>query len=130
MVLGLRLYPPVPMNIRIARRPAVLPNRGGPDVTSPIIVQKGEMANFGQYVQSLRKNIYSEDAHYIRPERRETGELANTRWAYAPFNSGLRQCIRDRTLTEVSNAIARLLQIFVIILLPLGERNKPVGTEL
>src|ERR1700722_5897049 len=41
--LGLRLYPPVPLNNREAARTTILPTGGGPDGTSPILVRKGEL---------------------------------------------------------------------------------------
>jgi cytochrome P450 len=118
------------MNIRTALKSTVLPTGGGPNGKHPILVRQGEMVNFGQYVQSRRKDIYGEDAHFFRPERWETGELAGVGWGYAPFNGGPRQCLgEDFALMEVSYTVVRLLQTFDVIELPEGEVNEPVGSE-
>ncbi|KAI0187250.1 cytochrome P450 [Xylaria flabelliformis] len=126
----LRLYPPVPLNNREAVRTTVLPTGGGPDGNNPILVRKGELVVFSQYVNSRKKNIYGADADIFRPERWETGELANVGWAYFPFNGGPRQCLgEDFALMEVYYTTVKLLQTFPCIELPPGEPNEPVGTE-
>ena len=118
------------MNNREAIRTTILPTGGGPDGNSPILVRKGELVVFSQYVNSRKQNIYGPDADYFRPERWETGELANIGWAYFPFNGGPRQCLgEDFALMEVSYAVVRLLQTFPVIDLPTGEKIEPVGTE-
>lgn len=95
-----------------------------------MLVRKGELVVFSQYVNSRRKNIYGLDADDFRPERWETGELANVGWAYFPFNGGPRQCLgEDFALMEVSYTIVRLLQTFPVIKLPVGGCIEPVGTE-
>ncbi|KAF2177492.1 cytochrome P450 [Zopfia rhizophila CBS 207.26] len=127
---SLRLYPPVPLNNREAVRTTILPTGGGPDGNSPMLVRKGELVVFSQYVNSRRKNIYGLDADDFRPERWETGELDNVGWAYFPFHRGPRQCLgEDFALMEVSYTIVRLLQTFQVIELPVGEPIEPVGTE-
>ncbi|KAK0715423.1 cytochrome P450 [Lasiosphaeris hirsuta] len=127
---SLRLYPPVPVNNREAVRTTILPTGGGPDGTSPMMVRKGEMVFFSQYVTSRKKNIFGEDADNFRPERWETGELDDIGWGYSPFIGGPRQCLgEDFALMEVSYTIVRLLQTIRIIELPAGEKVEPVGTE-
>ena len=127
---SLRLYPPVPLNNREAVKTTLLPTGGGPDGTSPIMVRKGEMVVFSQYVNSRRKNIFGPDADDFRSERWETGELDNVGWAYFPFIGGPRQCLgEDFALMEVSYTVVRLLQTFEMIKLPEGEAVEPVGTE-
>lgn len=129
-VSGLRLYPPVPLNNREAIRTTILPTGGGPDGTSPVLVRKGEMVVFSQYVNCRATNLYGEDANDFRPERWETGELSNIGWAYFPFNGGPRQCLgEDFALMEISYTVVRLLQEFPVIQLPEGEKIEPVGTE-
>jgi cytochrome P450 len=118
------------LNNRQAARTTILPTGGGPDGKSPILVRKGEVVVFSQYVNSRKKNIYGPDADYFRPERWETGELANIGWAYFPFNGGPRQCLgEDFALMEVSYAVVRLLKACSIVVLPEGEKMEPVGTE-
>ncbi|KAK3297985.1 cytochrome P450 [Chaetomium fimeti] len=127
---SLRLYPPVPLNNREAVKTTLLPTGGGPDGTSPIMVRKGEVVVFSQYVNSRRKNIFGPDADDFRPERWETGELDKIGWGFFPFIGGPRQCLgEDFALMEVSYTVVRLLQTFPIIKLPKGEVIEPVGTE-
>lgn len=130
MFKGLRLYPPVPLNNREAIRTTFLPTGGGPNGDRPIMVRKGELVVFSQYVNSRKKNIYGEDANQFRPERWETAELASVGWAYFPFNGGPRQCLgQDFALMEVCYTIVRLFQAYPTIKLPLDVPNEPVGTE-
>ncbi len=127
---SLRLYPPVPLNNREAVKTTILPTGGGPDGTSPILVRKGELVVFSQYVNSRRKNIFGPDAEEFRPERWETGELENVGWAHFPFIGGPRQCLgEDFALMEISYTVVRLLQTFGVVELPEGEVVEPVGTE-
>lgn len=129
-ISGLRLYPPVPLNNREALRTTILPTGGGPDGNSPVLVRKGEMVVFSQYVNCRARNLYGEDADGFRPERWETGELSDIGWAYFPFSGGPRQCLgEDFALMEISYTIIRLLQEFPVIELPEGEVVEPVGTE-
>ena len=129
--LGLRVYPPVPLNNRTANKDTILPRGGGPDGTAPILVRKGEVVVFSQYVNARRKNIFGPDADDFRPERWEEQDNSNPYgWAYFPFNGGPRACLgQDFALMEVSYTIVRLLQAFATIRLPSGETNEPVGTE-
>ncbi|TVY80279.1 Cytochrome P450 [Lachnellula suecica] len=128
--LGLRLYSPVPLNNRTATRTTMLPTGGGPDGTDPILVRKGELVVFSQYVNSRRRNIYGQDADDFRPERWEEGDLSNIGWAFFPFSGGPRQCLgEDFALMEVSYTVVRLLQNFEDISLPAGEKVEPVGME-
>lgn len=95
-----------------------------------MLVRKGELVVFSQYVNSRKRNIYGADADEFRPERWETGELAQIGWAYFPFNGGPRQCLgEDFALMEVSYTVVRLLQNFPVISLPKGEPVEPVGSE-
>ncbi|KAK3905882.1 cytochrome P450 52A13 [Staphylotrichum tortipilum] len=108
----------------------ILPVGGGPDGTSPILVRKGELVVFSQYVNSRRKNIFGPDADDFRPERWETGELDDIGWAHFPFIGGPRQCLgEDFALMEISYTIVRLFQTFTAIELPESEVVEAVGTE-
>ena len=129
-LLGLRLYPPVPLNNREAVKTTVLPTGGGVDGKSPMLVRKGELVVFSQYVNSRKKNIYGSDADNFRPERWETGEMKDIGWAYFPFSGGPRRCLgEDFALMEVYYTVVRLLQALPVIELPEGEPIEPVGTE-
>lgn len=128
----LRLYPLVPLNNRTANKSTILPRGGGPDGTAPILVRKGEVVVFSQYVNARRKNIFGPDADDFGPERWE-GRNENSNaygWAYFPFNGGPRACLgQDFALMEVPYTVVRLLQAFETICLPNGEMIEPVGTE-
>jgi cytochrome P450 len=120
----------VPLNNRTAVRTTILPTGGGPSGNSPILVRRGEVVIFSPYVNARRKSIYGPDADKFRPERWETGELANIGWAYFPFNGGPRTCLgQDFALMEVSYTLIRLLQEFPVIALPAHEQNEPIGVE-
>lgn len=120
----------MPLNNREAVRTTLLPSGGGPDGTNPILVRKGELVVFSQYINSRKKNIYGPDADEFRPERWETGELTNIGWAYFPFNGGPRKCLgEDFAMMEVMYTAVRLLQAFPAIRLPDGEVVEPVGAE-
>ena len=128
--VGLRLYPPVPLNNRTARKTTVLPRGGGPDGVLPILVRKGEVVSFSPYVNARRKNIYGPDANEFRPERWEDAKLSGVGWAYFPFNGGPRQCLgQDFALFEIYYTVIRLLQHFPLIKLPLSEISEPLGAE-
>ncbi|OKL56426.1 hypothetical protein UA08_08098 [Talaromyces atroroseus] len=112
-----------------ATKTTMLPTGGGPDGDSPILVRKGELVVFSQYVNSRTKNIYGPDADSFRPERWEGQELAGIGWAYFPFNGGPRQCLgEDFAMMEVSYTIVRLLKSSIITL-PAMEKNEPIGSE-
>ena len=118
------------MNNRTATRTTVLPRGGGPDGTAPILVRRGELVVYSQYVNARRKNIFGPDADKFRPERWE-GQTNPFGWAYFPFNGGPRACLgQDFALMEVSYTIVRLLLAFEIRL-PACEaaRNEKIGGE-
>ena len=91
--VALRLYPPIPINVRIAQKTTWLPRGGGPDGKSPVLVPRGMGVGFPVYYMHRRKDIYGEDAMEFRPERWVGSELANIRWAYVPFHAGPRVCL-------------------------------------
>ncbi|KAI9150093.1 n-alkane-inducible cytochrome P450 [Paramyrothecium foliicola] len=127
---SLRLYPPVPLNAREALQDTILPAGGGQLGDRPILVRKGEVVVFSQYINSRRKNIYGPDANDFRPERWESNELNGIGWAYFPFNGGPRQCLgEDYALMQVSYTIVRLLQEFPTISLPFGQAKEATGFE-
>ncbi|MCJ1244075.1 hypothetical protein MMC30_001272 [Trapelia coarctata] len=127
---SLRLYPPVPLNNRTATKTTILPTGGGPTGHSPILVRRGELVVFSQYVNSRRKNLYGPDADDFRPERWQTGELADIGWAYFPFSGGPRACLgQDFAMMEISYTIVRLLRVCGVIKLPEGEKVEAVGME-
>ncbi|KAL8978269.1 MAG: hypothetical protein Q9205_006108 [Flavoplaca limonia] len=111
----LRLYPPIPLNIRFAKNTTWLP-RGGIGLVP--------------YYMHRRKDIYGEDAMDFRPERWEGSKLEDIGWAYMPFHGGPRLCLgKDFALMEASCLIVRILQAFPDIRLPPGHKVVPTGQE-
>lgn len=44
-----RLYPQLPMNVRVAARTTVIPSGGGPDGRSPVLIPKGTGVGYSVY---------------------------------------------------------------------------------
>lgn len=128
--IGLRLYPPVPLNNRTATKTTILPTGGGPDGHNPILVRRGELVVFSQYVNSRKRNIFGPHADEFHPERWEEGGLSGIGWAYFPFSGGPRQYLgEDFAIMEISYTIMRLLLTCRLISLPVDEKVEPVGGE-
>jgi cytochrome P450 len=86
----LRLYPVVPVNIRMAVRDTTLPTGGGSDGTRPVPVRKGQTIGMIIYSMHRRTDIWGEDAHLFRPERFENRKMD---WSFIPFSGGPRICL-------------------------------------
>ncbi|KAL8812536.1 MAG: hypothetical protein Q9223_007267, partial [Gallowayella weberi] len=128
----LRLYPPIPLNVRFANKTTWLPRGGGPDGTSPVLVPKGLGIGIVPYYMHRRKDIWGADAQDYRPERWENPELLqNIGYAYMPFHGGPRICLgKDFALTEASCLLIRILQSFPNIRLPPDDAAAVVPTGL
>jgi cytochrome P450 len=85
----LRLYPPIPINMRQALRDTVLPTGGGPDGNQPIAIAKGTGVTFSVYVMHRRKDLWGEDAAEWKPER---WAGLKPGWNYLAFSGGPRHC--------------------------------------
>lgn len=126
---SLRLYPPIPLNIRQATKTTILPAGGGVDGLSPVLVRKGEIVTFSQYLTARRTNIFGPDAAEYRPERWENPSRALTE-GYFPFNHGPRRCLGEEfAVLEIYYVIIALLQTYADISLTEAERNQPLGSE-
>ncbi|KAF3915549.1 hypothetical protein ABW21_db0204883 [Orbilia brochopaga] len=110
----LRLYPPVPFNMRLAARDTTLPLGGGSDQKSPVFLAKGHMVNYDVYSMHRREDIWGADANWFRPERwGEERDKSFGYFDYLPFNGGPRICIGQQfALTEASYTIVRMFQRF------------------
>lgn len=86
----LRLYPPAPVNTRMAVRDTFLPRGGGPNATEPIFVAKGQEVMWQIWSMHRREDLWGEDASEFRPERWAT---KRPHFEYLPFNAGPRICI-------------------------------------
>ena len=92
-LLALRLYPPIPINVRFARKTTWLPRGGGHDGSSPVLVRRGMGVGFVTYYMHRRKVIFGEDSMDFHPERWEGDKLADIGWSYLPFHGGPRLCL-------------------------------------
>ncbi|KAF2716591.1 putative cytochrome P450 alkane hydroxylase [Polychaeton citri CBS 116435] len=112
----LRLYPPVPVNVRTALQTTTLPRGGGADGLSPVLIRRGEDVGYCVYAMHRAEEIYGTTADQFQPERWsdtpfEGSDAAG--WGYLPFNGGPRTCLgRDFALLEASYIIVRLLQFY------------------
>lgn len=84
--VALRLHPVLPSNSRIAHKDTVLPQGGGPDGKSPILVPKGTMIAFGIAALHRRRDLWGEDADEFRPERWENERSSSVGDAYVPLD--------------------------------------------
>lgn len=108
---GLRMYPPVPLNLRQAVRDTTLPKGGGPDGESPVLVRKGQYVALHIYSMHRLEEFYGKDALSFRPER--WADLSKIGWAFMPFGSGPRICLGQQfALTEASYILVRMVQDF------------------
>lgn len=94
---ALRLYPPVPVNIRTALKTTVLPTGGGPNRTDAVLVPEGSIVAFSLYSMHRRPDLYGMDAELFRPERWDEDmplkhNPTNLKWGYIPFQGGPRRC--------------------------------------
>ncbi|KAJ5097232.1 n-alkane-inducible cytochrome P450 [Penicillium angulare] len=109
----LRMYPIVPLNLRVANKNTVLPTGGGPSGNQPIFIRKGQEVQWSLYAAQRLPEVYGEDSNEFKPER---WEKIRPGWAYVPFSGGPRVCIgKQFALTEAGYTIVRLLQEFTQI---------------
>lgn len=126
----LRVYPPIPANLRFATKTTIMPRGGGPDGRSPVLIRKGWGITYAPYLMHRRKELYGEDADVFRPERWENGQLKEIGWGWLPFNDGPRVCLgKDLAMMEASIAIVRIIQAFPTMVLPHGTVCGEPGTE-
>lgn len=71
LYVALRLWPPVPTNVRYAVRDTVLPRGGGRHGDEPILVPEGHVVQYNVHAMHRRVDLYGEDAEDFRPERWE-----------------------------------------------------------
>jgi len=93
LLTALRLYPQLPMNVRFALKPTIIPSGGGPDGKSPVLLRTGMGIGYSVYHMHRRTELYGPDATEFRPERWEGPELANIGWGFLPFHGGPRVCL-------------------------------------
>ncbi|OBT67999.1 hypothetical protein VE03_01521 [Pseudogymnoascus sp. 23342-1-I1] len=130
MFTALRLYPQLPVNVRVATRTTMLPRGGGPDGQSPVLIPRGTGIGYSVYHMHQHTNLYGADAAAFNPARWEDSKLAKIGPGFMPFHAGPRVCLgKDFALTEASFAIVRLIQAFPNLRLPPKASTDPIGQE-
>ena len=113
----LRLYPPVPVNNRVAKINTVLPTGGGPDRKSPVLIPKGSTVAYSVYAMHRRPDLYGLDAELLRPERWDEDmplrhDKINSMWGYLPFSGGPRTCLGRELQSNRDSYGARINMFF------------------
>ncbi|KAG8629194.1 hypothetical protein KVT40_003059 [Elsinoe batatas] len=119
----LRIYPPVPFNVRVALKDTILPHGGGPDGLSPLGIPEGTPVGYSTLVLQRRRDIYPPtsasfpDPALFVPERWQNWTPKS--WTYIPFNGGPRICVGQQfALTEMAYTVVRMLQRAEIVMQP------------
>ncbi|KAI0358372.1 cytochrome P450 [Trametes cingulata] len=108
----LRLYPPVPFNVRCAIKDTFLPSKTG---DKPIFVPKGMRCLYSVFMMHRRKDLWGPDALKFDPDRfldeRVQKYLTPNPFIFVPFNAGPRICLGQQfAYNEASFMLIRLLQ--------------------
>ncbi|PSN66381.1 cytochrome P450 [Corynespora cassiicola Philippines] len=127
----LRLYPQIPVNVRVAVKTTFLPSGGGPDGTSPVLMPKGTGVGYSVYHMHRRMSLYGENANEFCPERWESTDLERkVGWGFLAFHGGPRLCLgKDFALSEASYGIIKIIQTFPGLRLPPSIEKLPTGQE-
>ncbi|KAL7940179.1 cytochrome P450 [Trichoderma barbatum] len=109
----LRLFPPVPVNSRVANCDTILPRGGGKDGKSPLFIPQGTPVIYNVFGLHRRQDVYGADAEEFNPSRWQSLRLS---WEFLPFNGGPRICIGQQfAIIEASYVLIRFLQHFEAI---------------
>lgn len=98
----LRVYPPVPQNLRVANKDTILPVGGGPDGRSPVFIPKGHECSFSSFSLHRRRDLWGDDALEFKPER---WEKERPTWNYIPFSGGPRICLGQYTCLSMTLSV-------------------------
>jgi cytochrome P450 len=115
----LRLYPPVPFEIKQCEEPTTLPDGTFLPASSVVV--------WCTWAMNRSELIWGEDAHVFRPERwLEDGKLiSKTAFEYPVFNGGPRTCLGKRMAESVAvMVIAKLIWEFEFVL---GEQKERIS---
>lgn len=107
----LRLWPPVPLNLREVAKDTTIPEGGGPDGLAPVLCPKGSVIVIVLFCIHRLTQFFGPNAEQFDPERWQN--LAKIGWAFMPFGSGPRICLGQQfALTEVMYVLVRMAQEF------------------
>ncbi|KAI9060248.1 cytochrome P450 [Trametes sanguinea] len=114
----LRLYPPVPVNIRCAVKDTTMPSTHQGE--KPLFVPQGMRMIYSVFIMHRRKDLWGPDALKFDPDRfldeRVQKYLTPNPFIFLPFNAGPRICLGQQfAYNEASFMLVRLLQQFAAI---------------
>ncbi|MCJ1265752.1 hypothetical protein MMC22_005632 [Lobaria immixta] len=106
----LRLYPSVPMNLRMALRDTTLPRGGGPCGIQPMGILKDTVVAYSTIYLHRRADLYANPLAFD-PDRWLHRQPQPSH--YVPFSMGPRVCIGQQfAITEIAYTVVRILQRF------------------
>ncbi|KAI6168973.1 cytochrome P450 [Pisolithus thermaeus] len=122
----LRLYAPVPLNVRTSTEAVVWPGvNGGP----PIYIPPNTQVPFSVILMHRRKDLWGPDADIFDPDRfvdERLKYLTSNPFIFLPFNAGPRICLGQQfARNEISFFLVRLLQTFSSIALAEDLQTRP-----
>ncbi|OAX41096.1 cytochrome P450 [Rhizopogon vinicolor AM-OR11-026] len=123
----LRLYPPVPFNVRTSTEPTVWPGVNG---GKPIYIPPNTRALYSVFLMHRRPDLWGPDAHEFDPDRfldeRLHKYLTPNPFIFLPFNAGPRICLGQQfAYSETSFFLVRLLQQFSSVSLATDVQTAP-----
>ncbi|EIW81954.1 cytochrome P450 [Coniophora puteana RWD-64-598 SS2] len=123
----LRLYPPVPGNIRTSTEATVWPGVNG---RPPIYVPPNTRTPYSVFLMHRRKDLWGPDADLFDPDRfldsRLHKYLTPNPFIFVPFNAGPRICLGQQfAYNETSFFLVRLLQMFSSVALAEDVQTLP-----
>ncbi|KAI9810352.1 MAG: hypothetical protein M1827_006319 [Pycnora praestabilis] len=131
----LRLYPAVPINVRLALKDTTLPYGGGPNGDEPIGILKDTPIGYAPLVMQRRADLYPPPSpdfppvDVFSPERWDNWIPKS--WHYVPFNGGPRICIGQQfALTEIGYTIVRILQRFETVDTRMADNEQFMTTNI
>ncbi|KAF8843740.1 cytochrome P450 [Paxillus ammoniavirescens] len=125
----LRLFPPVPLNIRQSIKATTLPSSD--PLEKPRYVSANTPVSYSAFIMHRRKDLWGPDAEEFDPDRflddRLHKYLTPQPFIFLPFNAGPRICLGQQfAYNEISFMLIRLLQHFTSM--SLAQEAQAPGT--
>jgi cytochrome P450 len=123
----LRLFPPVPFNVRTSTEPTVWPGING---GKPIYIPPNTRTPYSVFLMHRRTDLWGPDAQEFDPDRFLDDRLrkycTSNPFIFVPFNAGPRICLGQQfAYNEISFFLVRLLQQFSSVSLATDVQTLP-----